>query len=94
MTQSQIPNRIPQFKSLQEEAAFWDSQDTMDYPDEWQPVAVRFINKEKVVSVRFEPKTFADIQRAAQTKGLKPTTLVRMVMTEWLNRAQHLGQRL
>ncbi len=33
---------IPEFKSRQEEAEFWDTHDLADYWDEFKPVKVRF----------------------------------------------------
>jgi len=34
--------RIPEFTSIEEEAAFWDTHSTTDYEDEFKPVRVRF----------------------------------------------------
>jgi predicted DNA binding CopG/RHH family protein len=76
---------IPQFKTVQEEAEFWDTHDTADYPEIWQPIEVKFRRKEKVVAVRFEQRTFSEIRQKALRLGIRPTTLVRMVMTQWLN---------
>ena len=36
------PGRIPEFASLEEEAAFWDAHDTTDVEDEFHPVTVVF----------------------------------------------------
>ena len=36
------PSRIPEFASIEEEAAFWDTHSTADYEDEFKPVRVRF----------------------------------------------------
>ena len=33
--------RIPAFKSVEEEAAFWDTHDVTDYPEESRPVRFR-----------------------------------------------------
>lgn len=76
---------IPQFKTVQEEAEFWDMHDTADYPEIWQPIGVKFRRKEKVVAVRFRQRTFSAIRQQAIRLGIRPTTLVRMVMTQWLN---------
>jgi CopG antitoxin of type II toxin-antitoxin system len=32
--------RIPSFQSIEDEAAYWDTHDTADFPDEFVPVAV------------------------------------------------------
>lgn len=37
-------SRIPRFKSIEEEAAFWDSHDSTEFEDEFVEVdAVRFV---------------------------------------------------
>ncbi|HLF78232.1 MAG TPA: CopG family antitoxin [Dehalococcoidia bacterium] len=33
---------IPEFKSIAEEAEFWDAHDTADFDDSFQPIKVRF----------------------------------------------------
>lgn len=37
--------RIPEFKSIQEEAEFWDTHDFTDYQEGFTPVRVRFAEK-------------------------------------------------
>ena len=39
---NQQPNRIPDFSSIEEEAAFWDTHDTTDFEEEFHPVTVHF----------------------------------------------------
>ena len=34
--------RIPDFSSIEEEAAFWDTHDTTDFEEEFHPVTVHF----------------------------------------------------
>lgn len=42
MNESEIPKtRIPVFSSIAEEAAFWDSHDTAEFEDEFEPVDLR-----------------------------------------------------
>jgi hypothetical protein len=38
--EKKIKSRIPEFKSREEEAAFWDTHDFTDYLDEMKPVKV------------------------------------------------------
>jgi hypothetical protein len=35
-------SKIPIFKTIQEEAEFWDTHDTMDFIEEFTPVKVKF----------------------------------------------------
>lgn len=40
---TKLKSSIPQFKSTQEEAEFWDTHDVTNYLDEMRPVKVRFV---------------------------------------------------
>jgi hypothetical protein len=43
MTKRRTPEkRIPEFASIEEEAAFWDAHSTADYEREFKPVRTRF----------------------------------------------------
>ena len=76
---------IPEFGSIQEEAEFWDTHDTTDY--EWRPVKVRFNkNLSQGITVRFDPATLEELRAVAHSRGIGPTTLVRMWLLERLNR--------
>ena len=37
-----IKHHIPKFKTLEEEAEFWNTHDTADFEDEFKPVQVHF----------------------------------------------------
>ncbi len=39
---NQQPKHIPDFSSIEEEAAFWDTHDTTDFEEEFHPVTVHF----------------------------------------------------
>ena len=78
--------RIPAFPSIEEEAAFWDTHDTMDYEDEFKPVKVRFAkNLSQVLALRLDPQTLEELRERASAKGIGPTTLVRMWILERLH---------
>ncbi len=36
------PKHIPDFSSIEEEAAFWDTHDTTGFEDEFHQITVRF----------------------------------------------------
>ena len=77
--------RIPEFKSIEEEAAFWDSHDTADFEDEFKPVKVRFAkNLSHGLTIRLDPDTLEKLREEASAKGIGPTTLVRMWVMEHL----------
>jgi hypothetical protein len=76
---------IPEFKSVEEEAAFWDTHDLADYWDEFKPVQVRFAkNLSEGITIRLDPETLSDLRLRAHQKGIGPTTLARMWILEHL----------
>ena len=81
----QHKSRIPEFASREEEAEFWDTHDFTDYLDELEPVKVRVVNPLSAsVQVRFDAETDHELEVRAQEQGVKKSTLVRMVVKEWL----------
>jgi len=81
--------RIPDFASREEEAAFWDEHSIADYMDEMTPIDVG-VSKDlsKAVSIRIDAKTLSELRERARRRGVGPTTLIRMIVLEWLQ-AQH-----
>src|ERR1043165_979355 len=78
-------NRIPDFKSREEEAEFWDTHDITDYLDELKPARVRFAkNLSEGITIRLDPETLAELRSQAHQKGMGPTTLARMWILEHL----------
>ena len=78
-------SRIPDFKSREEEAEFWDTHDTTDFEDEFKPVKVRFAkNLSESINIRFDPTTLESLRTLAKEKGIGPTTLARMWILEHL----------
>ena len=76
---------IPEFKSREEEAEFWDTHSVADYWDEWKPVKVRFAkNLSEGITIRLDPQTMRKVRAEAKKKGLGPTTLIRMWVLERL----------
>ena len=78
-------NKIPEFKSVREEASFWDTRDTTDFEDEFKPITIRVAKPlEHIFSVRFDRKTFSELQQQADKKGTGTATLIRMLVKEGL----------
>ena len=89
---SQKKSRIPVFKSIQEEAKFWDTHSLADHWDEFKTVKVRFAkNLSEGVTVRFDPVTSNKLRVEAHQKGIGPTTLIRMWILERLNQESRVG---
>lgn len=80
-------SRIPTFRTVEEEAAFWDTHSSEEFADELTPVGnVKFVKvgSKKALTVRFDEDTFEELTREAREKGIGPSTLARMVILEHL----------
>lgn len=79
---------VPNFKSIKEEANFWDTHSTGDFPDYWQPAPeVKFSKNlksiyQKVVPIRLDEQTKKAIEKVAKQKGIGISTTVRMLIRE------------
>ncbi|HEX9870800.1 MAG TPA: CopG family antitoxin [Candidatus Tectomicrobia bacterium] len=83
------PRRIPEFASIEEEAAFWDTHSTADYEDEFRPVRARFAKRLSTgVTIRLDPETLQKLRAVAQERGIGPTTLIRMWVLERLKQKE------
>lgn len=83
--------RISAFKSIEEEAAFWDTHSVLDYLDEFGlPQLVSKKMHTQGITVRFEPETLAQLRARAKEQGIGPTTLMRMWVLE---RLKETGKR-
>ncbi|MGH2559377.1 MAG: CopG family antitoxin [Thermomicrobiales bacterium] len=82
---------IPDFKSIEEEAAFWDTHDFTDYLDEFKPVTIRVSKNFRSqtlsngITVRLDAPTLVQLREFAQQKGIGPSTLARMWILEKLH---------
>ncbi|HLJ35064.1 MAG TPA: CopG family antitoxin [Ktedonobacteraceae bacterium] len=88
MTGKEKKNHIPTFKTIEEEAAFWDTHSSEEFADELTTVEdVRFVkaHAKKALTVRFDEDTFEELTREAREKGIGPSTLARMVILEHLH---------
>jgi len=80
-------SRIPTFKTIVEEAAFWDTHSSEDFADELTPVEnVKFVkaHSKKALTVRIDEDVFEELSQEAKEKGIGPSTLARMVILEHL----------
>lgn len=76
-------NKIPQTDSVAELARFWDTHDVTDFEDELEEVEAPVFEPEsrKVLRIPLQPSEAAELHRAAQSRGVEDTELVR----EWVN---------
>lgn len=78
---------IPDFKTIAEEAEFWDTHSVAPYWHQWKKVNVRVAkNLSDGITVRFDGRDLDEIRARAAKKGLGPTQLIRMWVMEQLGR--------
>jgi len=88
MSNKKKKSRIPEFKSYEEEAEFWDTHDFTDFDDEFKPVEVRVSkNLSSSVAIRLDPESLERIRQLAHDQGIGPTTLIRIWVLEHLKGA-------
>lgn len=83
------PKPIPPFKTLEEEANFWDTHDTSPLMA-GKKVALKDLEplekeKKAVLIIRIQKSVKKKIERVAKNKGINPATLSRMWLIEKLN---------
>jgi len=82
-----MADKIPQFKTEQEEADFWDSHDSTDFFDETEAVNVAFVDARppmKQISLRLDPSVIDQLKSLAVGKGIGYQTMIRMWVMERL----------
>jgi predicted DNA binding CopG/RHH family protein len=80
-------DKIPQFKTEQEEADFWDSHDSTDFFAETEAVNVTFVDARPVmkqISLRLDPSVIDQLKSLAGDKGIGYQTMIRMWVMERL----------
>ena len=86
--QQQQQPTIPPFRTLEEEAAFWDTHDFTEHQGAFKPTNVRFAKRlSQGISIRFDDQTLRALRAQAQERGIGPTTLVRIWILEHLHQA-------
>lgn len=87
-TAKKVP-KIPVFRTLDEEAKFWDTHSAADYWHQMKPINDSFVRPpSQGITVRFEQRVLSTIRQLATKKGLGATTLIRMWVLERLQSGQ------
>ncbi len=69
---------IPTFKTIEEEATFWDTHSSEEFADELTPVeTVKFVkaHSKKALTVRFDEDMFEELTQDEQYNGESVTSL-------------------
>lgn len=77
---------IKSFKSLEEEANFWNSHDAVEVFGKDIKVGFHRVAKTDTLTIRFEPDDIKKLGEKANRLGIGPTTLARMWIREKLNK--------
>jgi len=80
--------KIPEFKNIKDEAAFWDRHDVNDYLTKIKETKVSYLAKlpkEKTVVVRLQKNLKKRLEQIAKNKDVSLSTLLRMWCIEKAN---------
>ena len=76
LTNKKKVDPIPEtFDSYQEAAEFWDTHDTTDYPENWQPVKVVSEFRGRRYEIEIEAGVADALRKEAKLKGVTPSRL-------------------
>jgi hypothetical protein len=88
-TSASEEGRIPDFKSIEEAAEFWETHDSADFEGEWDEVTegVRWVVTEPNGRIAFalKEREFAALRERAHQAGLGPGSLALQWVLERLN---------
>lgn len=81
-------DKIPEFRSIKEEAAFWDTHEITDYLDELEIVEGAYEPKEgetkTVMTIRVAPSLKEEVEKVARRYDISTSSLVRMWIVDKL----------
>lgn len=73
--------KIPKFKTIVEEARFWDTHDVTDYLTEMKEIKVSFdllAPKEETLTIRVQSALKKRLEKIAKSYGINLSTLLRI----------------
>ena len=82
-----MTKKIPEFKTEQEEAEFWDTHDSTEYLDDTEPVNMALVDNrppKKQISLRLDQTAIKQLKVVAEGKGIGYQTMIRMWVMERL----------
>jgi hypothetical protein len=94
MTTNKPKSRIPEFKSYEEEAEFWDTHNIADY-DEFERVELEVakpLAHSLIIELDLDAKTITKLSTLARKQGIDINILVRMWLLEHLEEQEKKKQ--
>jgi CopG antitoxin of type II toxin-antitoxin system len=86
---------LPDFQSREELAQFWDTHSFTDYLSDLEPAKAHVAEEviaplSEVTQVRFDKATDQQLAAYANKRGIRKSTLLRMIALDWLqNQERH-----
>ena len=81
-------SKIPEFKTIKEEAAFWDTHDVTDYIEEMEVVSGAYLpqagERKTVMTIRIAPSLKERVEQVARSYDISTSSLVRMWIVDEL----------
>lgn len=79
-------NRVPKFRSFEEEAEFWENHSPLDYPQDWIEVRDAKVQRPlgHILEVHLDAKTIDRLASIGRRKGMGPSALARLWLLERL----------
>jgi len=83
------PRRLPDFRSREDLAAFWDTHSLTDYLPDLEPGKAQIAEEvtaplSEVTQVRFDKAADRQLAAYARQRGIRKSALLRMIAIEWL----------
>ena len=84
------PKRIPEFRTDEEEARFWDTHSVADYWDDLEEAKDVYFERprKQVVTLRLDRPLIQRLRAIALKKGIPYSTLIRMWLVERCAKAE------
>lgn len=88
-------SKIPEFKSFEEEAEFWDTHDTTDLLDEFRPVNVIYQpgNKVESLTIKLTTSMKSALASYARDRHLGVSSLARAWIIEKLGEVKGISRK-
>jgi predicted DNA binding CopG/RHH family protein len=81
--------RLPDFKTAEEEAAFWETHSVVPYLEQLEDAEFEVVRpRKRQVSIRFDPAILEQVRRVARARGVPYQTLIQLWVAEKLAEVQ------
>jgi CopG antitoxin of type II toxin-antitoxin system len=87
-----VPHRIPEFRTLEEEAQFWDAHSLSEFQEEIEPVTIEVADPIEIgLRVSLPRATFHRLLDTARRRGVSPGILAGEVIAKGLEHTESTG---